>query len=147
MLGIRLKNLKETEKEIEFPIFSDYKYDGIRLQIHKFKNEIKLFSRNLENLTEQFEEVKNFFLTNFKEENFILDCECIAYDFEKEEFLEFQILSKRILSKNKEAVKNIKTQIKLFDIMKLNEKNLIDLNYEKRREILTKLLIGRNLEQ
>jgi ATP-dependent DNA ligase len=31
--------------------------------------------------------------------------------------------------------------------MKLNEKNLIDLSYEKRREILTKLLIGRNLEQ
>ena len=143
MLGTRLKDFSQTEKEVIFPIYADYKYDGIRLQIHKFKGEIKLFSRNLEDLTNQFREITNILKDNFKE-NFILDCECIAFDYSKKKYLDFQVLSRRILNKNKDT-SDIKIQLKIFDILKLNNESLIHKKFNERREILEKLIIKREL--
>ena len=144
MLGTRLKDFSQVEKEVKYPIFADFKYDGIRLQIHKYGNEIKLFSRNLEDLTSQFEEIKMFLLDNFNE-NFIIDCECVAFDYEEKKYLDFQILSRRILSKEKNT--NIKVQVKAFDILKLNNENLMNEAFEKRREILENLFLNRDLKQ
>ena len=39
------------------PLICEYKYDGIRLQMHKFDNKVRLFSRNLVDITYAFPEL------------------------------------------------------------------------------------------
>ncbi|MDA3856074.1 MAG: hypothetical protein PF569_07470 [Candidatus Woesearchaeota archaeon] len=147
MLGTRKNTIKESLELTGTPAFLDYKYDGLRVQIHNKKGEIELFSRNLDNITKQFPEVVEFIKDNFSDLSFVLDTECVGYDFDKEEFLEFQILSRRILTKEISVVSHINVVVKAFDILYLNGKTLIDVNYEKRREILEGIFINRELVQ
>ncbi|CAK9065438.1 unnamed protein product [Durusdinium trenchii] len=75
---------------------AEWKYDGERLQIHadKKSKQVRLFSRNLNNVTGRFPQVLDAMITdkhNF--ENIILDAEVVAVDGDR--ILPFQILSRR----------------------------------------------------
>src|SRR3989454_5402019 len=65
------------------------KYDGLRVQIHKDGDEVKLFSRNLEAWTDAFPELVAA-ASRLKAESVILDGEAIAYNPESEEDVAFQ---------------------------------------------------------
>ena len=41
------------------PLICEFKYDGIRAQMHKFGQEIRLFSRRLSDVTKAFPELAN----------------------------------------------------------------------------------------
>jgi len=147
MLGTRVKSISESFEKTGKPALIDFKYDGLRLQIHKSKDEIKLFSRNLDDITKQFPEVVDFINLNFSFESFVIDCECIGYDYVKKEFLDFQILSRRILTKDIKEVNSIKISIRVFDILFFEGKTLINEPYSLRREILENLFLERELKQ
>ncbi len=147
MLGIKVKSVKEALKDMKKPYFADFKYDGLRLQIHKEKDFVKIFSRNLEDITDKFPEVVEFFKSNFENVSFVLDSEGVGYDYNNLKFLPFQEFSKRFQSKNYEEVKNIKMIVRAFDILYFNGETLIDKKYKKRREILEKLFLNANLKQ
>jgi len=147
MLGTRVNNIDDAFEVSKKPGFIDFKYDGLRVQIHNNKGEVKLFSRNLDNITSQFPEVVDYIKTNFSDLSFVVDSECVAYDFDEQKFLEFQILSRRILAKKIDDVKHIKVIVKIFDIMKLNDETLIEKSYKDRRDIMENLLLNRELKQ
>ena len=146
MLATREDNVENSLKTISLPFLADFKYDGIRMQIHNNYGEIKIFTRNLEEISDKFPEICDFFLDNFSKDIFIIDCETIGFDYVNKKTLPFQVLSRRILTKDYELVKHIKTQIKAFDIMMLNEKNLIHTPYKKRREILENLFLNKEMK-
>jgi len=141
MLGIRSNTVEHSFEVSGIPAILDYKYDGLRVQIHAKKGEIQLFSRNLDNITKQFPEVIEFIKKNFPKKSFIMDSETVGYDYDNQKFLPFQMLSKRILSKKFEQVNHIKVVVKAFDLLKLENKTLIDKPYNKRREMLENLFI------
>lgn len=147
MLGTRKNTIKDSLELTGLPAFLDYKYDGLRVQIHNNKGEIELFSRNLDNITKQFPEVVDFIRNNFSDLSFVLDTECVGYDFEKEEFLPFQVLSRRIMTKDFSEVSHINVVVKAFDILYIDGKTLIDESYQNRREILEGLFLNRDLKQ
>jgi len=147
MLGLRVINLEKSVKDLGLPLLTDFKYDGLRMQIHKLENDVKIFSRNLEELTDKFPEVVEFFLKNYKNETFIIDSEGVGYDYKNKVYLPFQKFSKRFQAKNIEDVKDIKLTIRAFDIMFYNGKNLIKRPYEERRKILENLFIKREISQ
>ncbi len=105
----------------------EYKFDGIRIQIH-IGNKIKIFSRNLREITGFLPEIVEDFSSIEKE--VILDGEVIAFHKKP---LPFQYLMRKFRIKNKIDIP-IKTFI--FDILFLDGKELIDLEYRKRWEIL-----------
>ena len=142
MLGVRSNTVEHSFEVSGMPAVLDYKYDGLRVQIHHKDGHIQLFSRNLDNITKQFPEVIDFIKQNFPKVNFVLDSETVGYDFNTQKYLPFQMLSKRILSKNIEQVNHIKVVVKVFDILKLNDETLIDIPYEKRREMLENLFVN-----
>ncbi len=147
MLGSRANSVDEAFNFTGKPSFIDYKYDGLRVQIHNNKGEITLFSRNLDNITKQFPEVVEYIKKNFSDLSFVIDSECVGYNFESKEFLPFQQLSRRIMTKDFNEVKHINVALRTFDIMYLNGETLLELSYEQRREKMNQLLIGRELIQ
>jgi DNA ligase-1 len=147
MLGGATKSVEEAYDVTGKPAFLDYKYDGLRVQIHNNKGEVHLFSRNLENITKQFPEVVEFVKDNFSDVSFVCDSECVGFDFEKQVFLPFQMLSRRILTKKIDEVSHIHVVVKLFDIMFLNGETLLEKGYVERRELLEELLVNRPLKQ
>ena len=147
MLGVRTNSIKDSFDVVKKPALLDFKYDGLRVQIHNDYGVVKLFSRNLDDITKQFPEVVKYIKDNFPNTSFVLDSECVGFDFKKMEFLPFQLLSRRILTKNVESVEHIKVVVKAFDIFYKDGETLIDETYEKRREILENLFTNKKLKQ
>jgi ATP-dependent DNA ligase len=142
MLGVRSNTVEHSFEVSGMPAVLDYKYDGLRVQIHSHNGHIELFSRNLDNITKQFPEVLEFVKKNFPKISFVLDSETVGYDFGTRKYLPFQMLSKRILAKNINEVNHIKVVVKAFDILKLNDETLVDFPYEKRREMLENIFVN-----
>ncbi|MEN2496444.1 MAG: tRNA ligase [Marteilia pararefringens] len=137
----------------------EYKYDGERAQIHYSNspsNHVEIFSRNCENSTAKFPDIKSSIISlvetfnvaiekktdksTEKILNFIIDCEIVAYSSENQTILPFQILSTR---KRKDVeVADIKVQVALiiFDIILFNNKSLVKETLPRRKKLIAKLL-------
>ena len=126
---------KVIEKMVE--VDAQYKYDGFRVQIHKKGKEVRMFSRNLEEMTHMFPELITATLKQVKAESVILDSEALAYNPDSEEFLPFQETTKRRRKhKIEEAAAKLPLKAFVFDILYKNGKQLLDDPLKKRMEIL-----------
>jgi len=77
----------EIMEKLGSPFKAEYKLDGERLQIHKRGNKIKLFSRRLLEISDQYPDVCKFVKNNVKTENAILEGEVVAMDVFYEKML------------------------------------------------------------
>jgi DNA ligase 1 len=68
-------------------VVAQYKYDGLRAQIHKDGQHVTIFSRNLEDQSHMFPELIEGTLKQIRAKNVILDAEALAYNATSEEFL------------------------------------------------------------
>ncbi len=120
------------------------KYDGARVQIHKDGDDIKIFTRRLEDVTKQFPDLVKMVRKNVKKDvkKCILDGEILAIDDKTKRPLPFQTLSQRIQRKYdiKKMVNEIPIQVNIFDILLLNGKPLLDLPLKERRKKLEKTI-------
>jgi DNA ligase 1 len=118
------------------------KYDGLRVQIHKDGDEVSIFSRNLESMTEMFPELVAA-AAGLKAESVILDGEAIAYNPESEEYVPFQETTAR---RRKEDIDEFAARAPLrafvFDVMFRDGTDLTALPYERRFEIASELIRG-----
>jgi DNA ligase 1 len=141
MLGQRVKSLDEALEKIPGELTVEAKYDGERIQAHRNKEgKVSLFSRRLDNITNQFPDLVEHLNKAIKEKEFILEGEVIAID-KKGEPLPFQILMQRRRKYDvTEYVKKIPIQLKVFDLLYLNGKSWLDEPYYKRSEQLSKIV-------
>jgi DNA ligase 1 len=126
-------------------LICEYKYDGIRVQLHKFRDETKMFSRKLDDITPAFPELveaaKNVSLSSssFRNSDFILDGEIIA--FRNSKALHFQELQKRLRRKKftEKFTEIVPVVYIVFDILYLGGEQLIKHPLTKRKEILSRI--------
>jgi DNA ligase-1 len=107
-ISYMLADVMFTAEEIidyyQKPLICELKYDGIRAQMHKFGQQIRLFSRKLSDITNAFPELANaavdtkMWSSILDVEDFILDGEVMAFQNGKP--LHFQELQKRLHKKN-----------------------------------------------
>ena len=113
------------------------KYDGFRIQFHKNGDNIRMFSRNLEEMTHMFPELTEAARKQIKAKSAILDTEALAYNPQSEEFLPFQETTKR---RRKHGIKAMAEKLPLkafvFDILYKDGKQLLDEPLKKRMDIL-----------
>jgi len=121
MLADRASDLKEAMETFENKAI-ETKYDGFRMGIHKDSDRIKLFSRRLDDVTNQFPEIVKWSKENIKAKSCIIEGEVLAINPKTKKPMPFQQLSRRIQRKYDidKMVKDIPVQINLFDMIYLN---------------------------
>ena len=136
---------KTLMKEIDNNRFTlEYKYKGIRCQVHCNKNKIQIFNKSLEDITQKYPELVGYttiFINKSIEKNkkeiksFILDCTMLAYDKKND----MPILTSDLSFFPKEKVnEKVKNQICIFcfDLILLNGDVLINKSFKERRKTL-----------
>src|SRR3989338_6399213 len=137
------ERLPTVEKVIEkmVKVNAQKKLDGFRVQIHKDRENIRLFSRNLEETTPMFPEIVASAQKQIKAKTAILDCEAIGFNPISEEFLPFQETTQRRRKYGiVEMAKKIPLKAFCFDILYKDGKSLIDQELGTRLEELEKTI-------
>jgi DNA ligase-1 len=99
--------------------YAEYKYDGARVQVHVDGEDVRLFTRRLEDVTAQFPDAVAAVRTGVTAKRCILDGELVGYDAETGAVVPFQRFSKRIKRKyNVEVLaEEIPVTLHLFDCL------------------------------
>lgn len=148
MLSIPVKDVTQSFEELDKPAQFEYKLDGFRLQIHKKHNQLFLFTRRLENVTQQFPEIIAYVSTAVKGDSFILDCEAVGFEAKTGIHTPFQSISQRIKRKYniEQLAKKLPVELNVFDIMYHNGKTLMDTPLQERRKLLEKIITSSPLQ-
>jgi len=145
MLALKADSIEDGFKRVGKPAIFEYKYDGFRMLINKDeKGEIKIFTRRLDNVTNQFPDVVKYVKEHVKAKSFILDGEAIGFDRKTKKYTPFEAISQRIRRKHhiEELVKKLPIELNVFDILYYNGKSLLTKPFEERTKLLRKLVIN-----
>ncbi len=136
MLAQRMESAAEILEKLGRAI-CEWKYDGERIQIHKSGNKISMFSRRLENITEQYPDIAALARQNLKVNEAIIEGECVAVDSDTGAMLPFQeLMHRRRKYGIEEAIKEFPANIYLFDALLIEGEDITEKPLAKRREIL-----------
>ncbi|WP_410508778.1 ATP-dependent DNA ligase [Methanosarcina hadiensis] len=143
MLSQRVESFEELEKRVQGKKAAEEKYDGERIQVHKTGEEIKAFSRRLEDITSQYPDIIEAVRESVLAKEIVLDGEIVAYaEVEKdgtriEEFYPFQNLMQR---RRKYEIEKYREKcpvaVFFFDILYLNGESILKKSYLERRALL-----------
>lgn len=141
MLAQMAYSIKEVFEEIEGEVALEFKYDGARVQIHKQGEEVRIFSRHLNDLTDAFPEIVEKVRKNIKGDA-IVEGEVVA--MKEGKFLPFQDILRRV-TRRKEVGKmrgKVPLELFLFDCLYSAGESLIDKSYEERWRKLEEIAGG-----
>ena len=137
MLAERGKSLEELFKKVGGKAIVEYKYDGERAQIHKKDDQIYIFSRRMENITNMYPDVVSMARERIKAREAIVEGEIVAIDPETLELRPFQELMHR---KRKHDIyrvmKEVPVAVFLFDVLYADGKDLTKRTLLERRRVL-----------
>ena len=141
MLAERLSSPEEILEKLGGKCVAEYKYDGERIQAHKKGKEVVLFSRRLENISDQYPDAIELIKKNVVPENAILEAECVAIDLATGEMRPFQeLMHRRRKYGIKEAMEEYPVSLFMFDALYVDNKDLTLDPYPIRRKTLEKAI-------
>ena len=143
MLAQKVVDFDEGFKRVGTPCALEYKFDGFRMQVNKTKDgTIRLFTRRLEDVTEQFPDVVKVASERVRGEEFILDAEAVGIDPATGRFRAFQDISQRIRRKYDIATleKRLPVVLAVFDVLYLDGEEFLDRPFRERREVVERIL-------
>jgi DNA ligase-1 len=119
------------------PVEFEWKMDGARIQAHKLGDEVRLYTRNLNEVTAAIPEIVAM-VRGFSPHTLVLDGEAIAFDANGRPH-PFQITMRRFGRKlNVEALRGeLPIQAFFFDCLRLDEQSLADHPARERLHALT----------
>src|SRR5215208_5856488 len=113
------------------------KYDGFRCQVHKSEDDIRIFSRNLEDMTASFPEIAEGARRQVVASTAIFEGEALAYNPLSDEYLPFQQTVRR---RRKHGVEETAAQLPLrlfaFDVLYADGERIMERSYTERHAIL-----------
>ncbi|MEM3851535.1 MAG: ATP-dependent DNA ligase [Methanomassiliicoccales archaeon] len=142
MLAERLPGIKEILEKLGGRAAFDYKYDGLRMQAHINAGAVRLFSRQLEDLTSQFPEIAEAVGRAFKGKTGIVEGECVPVDPNTGEILPFQVVSRRRGRKHDvgKAAEEFPVSLFLFDLLMADGHDYIHSPFPERRRKLEEMI-------
>jgi DNA ligase-1 len=142
MLCERLPSAEEILGKLGGVGAAEYKYDGLRVQAHIAVPDVHLFSRRLENITDQFPDVAKLLKESIKARKAIVEGECVAVDQHTGDMLPFQVISQRRGRKYEieKMAEEIPVTIFLFDALYVDGKDMTSIPYLGRRNELVRIV-------
>lgn len=141
MLAQRAESVEEVLKRMKGKAAFETKLDGIRIQVHKDGDEIKLFTRRMENYTKMFPDLEGPLRKALKLKRVIVDGELVAIDKRTGKPMPFQeVLKRRRKYKIEKAIEQIPVEVQLFDVLLSGRRTMIGEPYTGRRKELEKIV-------
>ncbi|MEM0084419.1 MAG: ATP-dependent DNA ligase [Candidatus Methanomethylicia archaeon] len=142
MLAERLSKAKEIIEKLNGELAAEYKYDGERIQAHKDGEKVILFSRRSENITHHYPDVCELIKNNIKAKQAIVEGEVVAVNIQTGEFLPFQeLMHRRRKYGIEEAMEKYPVTLFLFDVLYVDNEEMIDKPYLERRKKLEEIVL------
>lgn len=134
----RLNSAQEIIEKME-QVIAEPKYDGMRVQIHITSDNIKVYTRNLEDVSHMFPEL-NGIQSQLNELPVILDAEAIGFDPHTQELVEFQqTITRRRKHEVAEKAVAVPIRFYLFDLLLAGKESLVDKKLRERKDRLKNL--------
>src|SRR3989339_133368 len=143
MLAVKVTSIDEAFEVCGKPAAIEEKYDGFRILISKDeKGKIELFTRRLENVTNQFPDVVLAVSENVQGKSFILDGEIVGYDKKTGRYQPFEAISQRIKRKYEidKLIKELPVEIDIFDCIYYDGESKINSPFMERRKLVEKIV-------
>lgn len=142
MLSHNADGLAEAVTELgneDGEVLVEVKYDGIRAKLHRDGEEVRMFTRRLEDVTTQFPDVIEAVTAAVDAEQYIIEAEVVGYDPETGEAVPFQELSRRIKRKYDidEMVQQIPVTVYVFDCLLLDGDSFLETPLRERLAALS----------
>jgi DNA ligase-1 len=140
MLAEPMSSAAETAEHFRKVVYAEYKYDGVRAQVHKLGDTVMIFSRRLENITTSFPEVKQTALA--LKHDFVVDGEIVP--FLKGRPLPFQLLQRRLrrIDDFEKAATAAPVTYFVFDLLYLDGSEYYARQLKERETALSRLVRG-----
>jgi len=141
MLAERLSSPEEILEKLGGKCAAEYKYDGERIQAHKKGDDVTLFSRRLETISNQYPDAVELFKKCVKARNAILEGECVAINPDTGEMRPFQeLMHRRRKYEIKQAIEDYPVSLFMFDMLYADGQDLTLKPYFVRRKVLEKVV-------
>jgi len=141
MLAERLGSPQEILEKLGGRCIAEFKYDGERLQAHKRDSNVILFSRRLENITEQYPDAVELVRKYVKPKEAIIEAEIVATDPNTGEMRPFQeLMHRRRKYGIKQAIEEYPISLFAFDALSIDGKDLTQKAYPFRHKMLEKII-------
>jgi len=141
MLAERLGSPEEILEKLGGKCIAEFKYDGERIQAHKKGNEVVLFSRRLENITEQYPDAAKLFRKHTKAKGAIIEAEVVAIDPDTDEMRPFQeLMHRRRKYGVQKAMEEYPVSLFMFDALYADGKDLTLKPYPVRHKALERII-------
>ncbi|MDG6938877.1 MAG: ATP-dependent DNA ligase [Nitrososphaerota archaeon] len=143
MLPLPLPDARSAMAHFGKPVFGEHKYDGVRLQAHRFQEGVKLYSRRMEDVTASFPEVSSA-LSSLRV-SAILDGEVVGFDAGRH--IPFVKLQQRLHRRDvgKRMMEEVPLRYYVFDLLYLEGRSMLRSPLAERRRALEGLDLGGDL--
>ena len=143
MLAQKVDSVADALKEHGGISAFEYKLDGVRMQIHKQEDKVRIFSRRLTDITDSFPEIVKEIRDKLKANEAIVEGETIAIGDDGRP-LPFQYLVRRLrrVKEKEKMAKKISVKLFLFDCLYRDGKLLLDEPYTERWKNLEEIANG-----
>ena len=141
MLAERLPSPEEILEKLGGKCAAEYKYDGERIQAHKKGEDVTLFSRRLENISNQYPDAVELFKKYVRAKNAIIEGECVAVNPDTGEMRPFQeLMHRRRKYEIKQAIEDYPVSLFMFDVLYADGQDFTLKPYPVRRKTLEKVV-------
>jgi DNA ligase-1 len=141
MAAKKLSSPEEILEKAGGKVLVEYKYDGERVQVHKSGDDITLYSRRQEVITDQYPDVVEFVRSQVEAKSCIMEGECVAIDLKTGSMRPFQDLMRRRRKTDIEStMAEVPIALYFFDILFLDGKDVTSKPLLERRKMMESIV-------
>jgi len=142
MMYQKAADMNDAFATVGTPAAAEYKYDGFLMQVHKHAGKINLFTRRLENVTNQFPDVVERVKTSIKGDDYIIEAEAVGIDNATGRYTPFQNISQRIKRKYAiaELAQQFPVEVNVFDVLYYDGANMLKTPFAERRKLVERIV-------